>query len=114
MEAVPGDFMTLGNNARHGFRIALGNTAACQEGGFHLVGSENPQDAVNSGLGAVFRLGIFLVIHLAVLVRLDVLTTLEVKTKKYCDAGIARPVNFAVRMKFSERHRVLLGYGSGF
>jgi hypothetical protein len=43
-------------------------------------------------------------IHLAVLVRFNVFAALKIEAQQDCDARIAGPVNFAIGMKFFERH----------
>ncbi len=106
---VTGDFMTLRDDVGDGFRIALGDTAARQKRRLDFVGGENPQNSVDAGFRAVFGLGIFFMIHSAIFVGPDIFAALKIKAQEYRHAGIARPIDLAIGMKFLQRHANLLG-----
>src|SRR6266508_5501886 len=104
MIAMTGDLVTLGDDRGHLVRIALGNAATGKKSSLHFVGRKNAKNSPNTSFGAVLCLGIFFMIHLAVFVRLNVFAALKIEAEQDGDAGIARPVNFAIGMKFFERH----------
>jgi hypothetical protein len=104
MVTMAGHLMALGDDRRHRFRIALGDTAAGHERRPHFMGCENTQDAPNTGIGTILRLSIFLVIHLAVFIRPDIFTALKIEAEKDRHPGIAGPMNLAIGMDFLNRH----------
>jgi hypothetical protein len=98
--------MARGDDRRHLRRIALGDAAAGKKGRFDIMRLEDAQDAPDPGLGSVLRLGVFLVIDLAVLVRP---MSSPPENQATTPPPWHRPANeFSIGMKFLQRHFNLL------
>ena len=100
MISVPGDFVTLKDYIGHRFGVALGNAAAGQKRGLNFVRGQNSQDSVDAGFRAIFGLGLFLMIHSAVLIGADIFAALKIKAQEYRHASIARPIDSTIGVKF--------------
>src|SRR5262249_1296439 len=83
-----------------GFREALRDRAASQEGRLDVLFLQDPQQPIDRVVGAILALAPHLIIEDAVLVRLDVLAALEIEGQEYTGPVGLRPADEMVVMIF--------------